>query len=78
MRWYAQQLKITVGFVTNCFRGQTNVTAFHVSIDVVAKGWPVVLLAQQFASLHDAKIAGQKIVVVTANQLCLNGFGYKW
>ena len=44
----------------------------------MAEGWPVVFLSQQLRSLLDAKMTGQKIVVVTANQLCSNGFGYKW
>ena len=70
-------MKITVGLVTNFFEGLINVTAFHVGLDVVAKGWPIVLSDQQFTSLVDVKIAGQRIVMVTANQLCSNGFGYK-
>ena len=44
----------------------------------MAEGWPVVFLGQQFASLLNVKMAGQKIVVVTANQLRSNGFGYEW
>ena len=43
----------------------------------MAEGWSVVLSGQQFASLLDAKMADQRIVVVTANQLRSNGFGYK-
>ena len=77
MRWYGQELKIIVSYVANCFWGQTNVTAFYVGLDVVAEGWPVVFLGQQFVSLLNAKMAGQKIVVVTANQLRSNSFEYK-
>ena len=43
----------------------------------MTEGSPVILLYQQFASFLDTKMAGQKIVVVTANQLRLNGFRYK-
>ena len=42
---------------------------------VVLLGWPEVLLDQQFANLLNAKTVNQRIVVVTANQLRLNGFG---
>ena len=44
----------------------------------MAESWPVVFLGQKFASLSDTKMAGQRIVVVTANQLCSNSFGYEW
>ena len=43
----------------------------------MAKGWPVVFLGQQFISILDAKMVGQRIVIVLVNQLRLNGFGYK-
>ena len=46
-------------------------------LNVVVKSWPVVLSDQKFASFFNAKMAGQRIVVVTANQLRLNSFGYK-
>ena len=41
------------------------------------EGCPIVFLGQQFTSFFDAIMAGQRIVVITANQLYLNGFGYK-
>ena len=43
----------------------------------MAEGWPVVFLGQQFANLFNAKMAGQKIILVTANQLYSNSFEYK-
>ena len=38
---------------------------------------PIVFSGQQFASFLNAQMAGKRIVVVMANQLCLNDFGYK-
>ena len=43
----------------------------------MAEGWPIVFSGQQFASLLNAKMTGQKIVVMMVNQLHLKGFGYK-
>ena len=44
----------------------------------MAEGWTVIFLGHQFVSLFNAKRAGQKIVMVTGNQLRSNGFEYKW
>ena len=43
----------------------------------MAELWPVLFLGQQLINFFNAKIASQKIVVVTVNQLRLNCFGYK-
>ena len=61
----------------DCSKGEINVTAFYVGLDVVTEGWLVVVLGQQFTSFLDARMTGQRIVVVTANHLRSNGFGYK-
>ena len=41
--------------------------SLSIGLNVVAEGWPIVFLGQQFASFLDVKMAGQKIFVVTAN-----------
>ena len=43
----------------------------------MTKVWPIVFLDQQFIRFFHAKMAGKKIVVVMANYLRLNDFGYK-
>ena len=43
----------------------------------MAKVWPIVFLGEKLKSFLNAKIACQKIVMVTANQLRLNSFEYK-
>ena len=78
MRWYEQQLKITIEVVADYFYGLSNDIVFYIGLDIVAESWLVVFLGQQLTSLLDAKIAGQRIVKVTANQLRLKSFGYKW
>ena len=67
MNGYRQGLKITVGLMPYRFRCQTHVTALNVGLDVVPEGWPVVLMSQQLAGFFDAKMARQKIIVMTAD-----------
>ena len=54
-----------------------NITTFHVDLDVIADGWQIVFLSQKLRSILNAKVFGQKIVMVMANQLRLNNFEYK-
>ena len=77
MCWYKQQLKITVRLVTNCFEGKTNVASFYLGLNIVAEGWPVIFFDKKLTSFFNTKMAGLKIVLVMANQLCLNSFEYK-
>ena len=67
MSGYRQGLKITIRLMPHRFRCQTHVTALDVGLDVVPEGWPVVLPSQQLAGLFDAKMARQRIVVMTAD-----------
>ena len=43
----------------------------------MAEGRSIVFLGQQLMSFFDVQMTDQKIVVVTANQLYLNGFRYE-
>ena len=56
---------------------QIYVTGFDVGLNVVLEGLLVVFLSQQLASFFDAKMAGQRVVVISADKLSLNGFKNK-
>ena len=43
----------------------------------MVEGWPIVFLSHKLINLVNAKVAGQKIVLVMVNQLCSNSFRYK-
>ena len=49
------------------FRCQIHITALEIDLNVVPEGWLVVLPSQQFAGFLKAKIARQRIVVMTAD-----------
>ena len=59
------------------FQCQTHVTVLDIGFDVVSEGWPVVFPSQQLAGLFNAKMAGQRVVVMPADELYPNGLGYK-
>ena len=77
MRLYRESLRITVKLVLDYFWGQTNVTTFYVGLNIVVEGWLRLFSDQKILSLLDTKITAQRIIVITVNQLCSNGFGYK-
>ena len=41
----------------------------------MAKVWAIVFLGQKLTSFLNAKMAGQKVIVIKANQLFSNNFG---
>ena len=67
MSGYQQRLKITVRLLPHHFRCQIHVTALNIGFNVVPEGWLVILSSQQLAGFFDAKMAWQKIVVMTAD-----------
>ena len=62
MHWYRQQLKIVIKLVTDCFQGQANVTAFHISTNVMSEGWLMTFSGQMFMSFLNIKIADQGLL----------------
>ena len=77
MSGYWQRLKITVRLVPHRFQCQTHVTALDVGFNVVPEGWLVVLPCLELTGLLDAKMAGQRVVVMPADELNPNGLGHK-
>ena len=67
MSEYRQRLKVTVRLMSHRFRYQTYVTAVDIGLNVVSEVWPLVLPSQQLTSLFDAKMARQRIVMMTAD-----------
>ena len=59
------------------FRGQTNVAAFDVGLNILFEAWLVVFPADKLFGFIDTKMACQKVVVVPANEFGLNNFRYK-
>ena len=77
MRGYWQRLKIIVELMSDWLEGWADVTALYLGLNIVSESWLKVFLYQQFAGLLDAKIAGQRIVIVALDQLDLNSLGQK-
>ena len=53
-----QQLKVTIGLVSDRFGSQTDVTAFDIGFDIVPESRSVILPSDKFSSLLNAKVAG--------------------
>ena len=77
MDWHEQQLKINVGLVPHCFQAQTHVTAFDLGLNILSEARTVVFTTDKLSCFINTKMACQKVVVVSANELCSNNFRYE-
>ena len=74
---YWQGLQVTIGLMSDRFRGQTNVAAFDVGLNILFEARPIIFPADELFGFIDTKMACQRVVVVPVNELGSNDFRYK-
>ena len=77
MSWYRQGLQVAIGLVPNCFWTQIYVTAFDIVLNIFSETWPIVFPANEVFGFIDTKISGQRVVMVSTDELCSKDFRYK-
>ena len=77
MSQYEQSLQVTIGLMSDCFQGQTNVAALDIGLNILFEARPIIFPADELLSFVDTEMACQRVVVVPANELCSNDFRYK-
>ena len=78
MSWYRQGLQVDNRPVFDYFWTQTYVTAFNIDLNISSEAWPIVFSTDKVFYFINTKMSYQRIVVVSIDKLCLNGFRYKW
>ena len=78
MSWYRQGLQIAIKLVSNCLWTQTYVTTFDIILNIFSEAWLIVFLANEVLGFIDAKMSYQRVIVLSTDDFCLNGFRYKW
>ena len=53
-----QQLKVTVGFVSDRFGSQTDVTTFDIDFNIVSESRLVIFSDNEFLNLFDSEMIG--------------------
>ena len=74
MSRYRQRLQVSIELVFDCFWAQAYVTAFDIGLNIFLETQPIVFPTNEVFSFIDAKMSCQKVVVVSTNELCLDGF----
>ena len=79
MSRYWQGLQVAIRFVFDYLWTQTYITAFDIDLNISSEARPIVFLADKVLGFIDAEMSCQRVIVVsTSDDLCLNGFRYKW
>ena len=72
-----QQLKVTIGLVSDRFRSQTDVTTFDIGFYIVPESEPERFSGNKLLSFFDSKMTSKWVVIMSADELCLDDFWYK-
>ena len=60
--------------MSDCFWTQTYVTAFDIGLNIFLEAWPIVFPTNKILGFINTKMFYQKVVVVSTDELCLDGF----
>ena len=77
MSWYRQGLQVAIGLVSNCLWTYTYATAFDIGLNIFSEAQLIVFPADEVLGFIDTEMSCQRVVVVSNDDLCLNGFRYK-
>ena len=74
---YSQGLQVTIGLISDRFRGQTNVAAFDVGFNILPEARPIIFPTNELSGFIYTKVPCQWVVVIPANELCSKNFRHK-
>ena len=72
-----QQLKVTIGLVSDRFGSQTDITAFDIGFHIVPETRPVIFSGNKLSSLFDSEMTSKWVVMILADELCSDDFWYE-
>ena len=63
--------------MSDCLWAEAYVTTFDIGLNVFLEARPIVFLADKILDFIDVKMSYQRLVVVSIDKLCLDGFWEK-
>ena len=74
MSRHKQRLQISIGLVFDCLWAQAYFTTFGIGLNVFMEAWLILFLVDEVFGFIDAKMSCKRIVVVSTDELCSDGF----